>query len=289
MAEFEPDQESVARAATLSSRLMQDLRAVAEEGPPSRMRRKLFSEERYSEQAEGVPINDVVTHVGKMATEFAMARRWDNEVLCLKLDDGEFAPISIGDYFGGSSSSSYGADDWLELWEREFPFPFPLHRLWREVLRSSPEQEGLMVTDVAEAEERVARSLQSFLSYRFGGMKKWAEWIQGSQFFGRSKGPSGGGGGGVGGGSSPLPPPAVGPGGGLQIQVSCLTPGLRIHVAPAYFISWVFFGSPSTPVSSYVLPGRYVFAGDGPMLPRRTKDHGVFSIPPTYQPALTRF
>jgi hypothetical protein len=39
------------------------------------MRRKLFSEERYSEQAEGVPINDVVTHVGKMATEFAMARR----------------------------------------------------------------------------------------------------------------------------------------------------------------------------------------------------------------------
>lgn len=151
MPEFEPDQESVARAATLSSRLMQDLRSVAEEGPPSRMRHKLFSEQRYSEQAEGVPINDVVTHVGKMATEFAMARRWDNEILCLKLDDGEFAPISIGDYFGGSSSLSYGSDNWLELWEREFPFPFPLHRLWREVLRSSPEQEGLIVTNVPEA------------------------------------------------------------------------------------------------------------------------------------------
>jgi hypothetical protein len=286
MADFEPDQESVARAATLSSRLMQDLRSVAEDGPLSRMRHKLFSEQRYSEQAEGVPINDVVTHVGKMATEFAMARRWDNEILCLKLDDGEFAPISIGDYFGGSSSLSYGSDNWLELWEREFPFPFPLHRLWREVLRNSPEQEGLIVTSVAEAEERVARSLQRFLSYRFGGMKKWTEWIQGSQLFGGPKGPSGGGG--IGGGGT-APPLAVGPGGGLQIQVSCLTPGLRIHVAPAYFISWVFFGSPTTPVSSYVLPGRYVFAGDGPMLPRRKRDHAVFSIPPTYHAALTRF
>jgi hypothetical protein len=283
MPDFEPDQESVSRAATLSARLMRDLRSISQEGPPSKMRRELFSEQRYSEQAEGVPINDVVTNVGQMAAEFAMARRWDNEILCLKLDDGELAPISMTEYFGGPLWPSYGSEDWLELWEGSFPFPFPPHRFLRDILRNAEQQEErLMVTDVRQIEGSVERSLNGFLSYRFAGIKKWIEWIQG---IGGSMGPFGG----IGARSSSPPPLAVGPGGGLQVQVSCLTPGLRIHVSPAYFISWVFFGSPTTPVSSYVLPGRYVFAGDGPMLPRRTKDHGVFSIPPTYHAALTRF
>jgi hypothetical protein len=117
-------------------------------------------------------------------------------------------------------------------------------------------------------------------------MKGWAEWIRGTGIpgFGGSKGPPRGK------GSSSLPrPPAVGPGGGLQVQVSCLTPGLRIHISPAYFISWVYFGSPTTPVASYVFPGRYIFAGDGPMLPRRKKDPTIFCIPADYYPTLTRF
>ena len=284
--DFEPDQESVARAEALSSRLMNDLRAVAEEGPLAEGR-EVFSERRYSEQAEGVPITDVIANVGLMATEFALARRWSNEIPCLKLDDGELAPISIAEYFGGPSTPfSGGSVHWLEYWERYAPFPFPFHRLWKGIVLSSSEgEERLTVASVAEAEERVGRGLRGFLSYRFAGIKAWAEWIHGSQLFGGSKGPSGGFGGGIG-----APPPlSVGPGGGLQIQVSCLTPGLRIHVSPAYFISWVYFGSPTTPVSSYVLPGRYVFAGDGPMLPRRTKDHAVFAIPPTYHAALKRF
>ncbi len=282
MADFEPDQESVARAAALSSRLMNDVRAVAE-GPSSERRRKVFVDERYSEQAEGVPISDVVENVGRMATEFAMARRWNNEVPCVKLDEGDLAPISITEFFGGPSSPFHGSEDWFEYWERYGPFP--VHRLWRDAMRDSSELgERLVVTRVPDAEEAVGRSLQGFLSYRFAGIKAWTEWIRGSQLFRGSKGPFGG----VGGSSAP-PPLAVGPGGGLQVQVSCLTPGLRIHVSPAYFITWVYFGSPTTPVSSYVLPGRYVFAGDGPMLPRRLKDHAVFSIPPTYHAALTRF
>ena len=132
------------------------------------------------------------------------------------------------------------------------------------------EGEKVTMADAREVTGGVERSLKSFLSYRFAGMKQWGEWIQGRN-------------------RSATPPPAVGPGGALQVQVSCLTPGLRIHISPAYFINWVFFGSPTTPVTSYVLPGRYVFAGDGPMQPKRTKDHGIFCIPPTYHPALTRF
>lgn len=290
MPEFELDQESVWRAEKLSSQLMQELRMVSEEGPPPAARGgELFSERRYVEEVEGVPINDVLANVNQMATEFAMARRSGSEILCLKLGEAELAPISMAAFFPSPFWPSAGSEGWIEFWQRYFPFPFPPLGFWQDMLRRTAlQEEPLMVTNVREAEPGIGRSLSAFLSYRFAGMKKWADWIQGSgtRLFGSLTGPPVGK---VPGSSDPPPPPAVGPGGGLQVQVSCLTPGLRIHISPAYFISWMFFGSPTTPVMGYVLPGRYVFAGDGPMLPRRTRDHGVFSIPPTYYAALTRF
>ena len=115
MPDFELDKESVSRAEKLSSRLMEDLRMVSEKGPPSEMRRELFSEERYANQAEGVPISDVVEHVGQMATEFALAHRWDGEILCLKLEEGELIPISMAEFFGGPSWPGFGSEDWIEL------------------------------------------------------------------------------------------------------------------------------------------------------------------------------
>jgi len=102
MPEFELDEESVSRAEKLSSQLTRDLRRVSEGGEPPGMRRELFSEQRYAEQAEGVPINDVVNNVGQMAQEFSMARRWDSGIPCLKIHDGDVAPISMTEFFGGS-------------------------------------------------------------------------------------------------------------------------------------------------------------------------------------------
>jgi hypothetical protein len=285
--ESELDEESVLRARRLSSRLTDDLRMISEKGPPGEFRRERFSEQRFVEEAEGTPIKDVLANVEQMAVEFVTARRLDNRVLCLRLDDAELAPISLGAYLPGASQPTLDPNEWFELWESYFPFPYLAH--WREILfRSAQREENIVVSSVGEAVESVERSLKRFLSYRFAGMRKWGEWIHGigNQFLGGSTAPPQGGGT-HGGGFSP--PPAVGQGGGLQVQVSCRTPGLRIHVAPAFFINWVFFGSPTTPVTSYVLPGRYVFAGDGPMLPRLTKDGGTFCIPPTYYPVLTRF
>jgi len=93
MPDFQLDAESVSRGEKLSSRLMQDFRRVSEKDPSSEMRRELFSEQRYSEQAEGVPINDVITNVSQIAMEFAAARRWDGEVPCLALGNGEMARL----------------------------------------------------------------------------------------------------------------------------------------------------------------------------------------------------
>jgi hypothetical protein len=257
---------------------VEDIRAFSERGPDQDIRRELFSEQRYSEQAEGVPINDVVTNVSEMAMEFAAARRWDGEIPCLELGDGELAPISLSGFLGAPFGPFYGPGDWLE-WERRGPFP--PHRVWREIVRRSGSwEERVQIADVGKAEDGIQRNLHGFLSYRFAGIKKWAEWIRGAYGPSRSSEPSG---------SKGSPPPAVGAGGGLQVHVSCQTPGLRLHISPAYFISWVNFGSPTTPVAGYVLPGRYIFAGDGPMLPKRKRDLGVFCIPADYYPTLTRF
>jgi len=285
MPEFEPDEESESRAEKLSSRLMDGVRMFLEKLPPPDIGRKMFSEQEYSEYAQDVPISDVVTNVGQMASEFATVRRWGDEIPCLKLESGDLVPISMTEFFGGSFWPDYSSELWIDFWQRYFP----LHRYWHDLVRDSRlKEESLVVTDISKVVSAVGRNLTGFLAYRFAGISRWREWIQGAggQLSGGSKGPPRRG---RTGSDGPPPPPAVGPGGGLQVQVSCLTPGLRIHVSPAYFIRWVFFGSPSTPVSSYLLPGRYVFAGDGPMLLRRTKDHGVFSIPPTYHPYLTRF
>jgi hypothetical protein len=288
MPEFELDDESVSRAENLSSRLMNDLRQASEGGPQSEIRRELFSEGRYSEDEEGAPISDVVANVNQMAMEFATARRWDGEIPCLRLEGGGLAPISMAEFFGGPLSPFYGTEDWPELWDRYFGGPFPPHRLWREILkRFGRQQEGVVITDVYKAQSGVERNLNGFLAYRFAGMKQWAERML---KIGRSR---------PGGppwwpfrlegwGKTP-PPPEASAGGGLRVQVSCCTRGLRIHVSPAYFISWVYFGSPTSPVVGYVLPGRYIFAGDGPMLPRRKKDPTVFCIPADYNPDIKRF
>lgn len=288
MSEFEIDKDSRSRAERLSSRLINDLRMVSEEGATIEMRRELFSERRYAEQAEGVPLNDVVANVDQMAAELALARRWGEGIPFLKLNNGELGLISLTELFGAQNMQPFDSDVWLEFWDRYFGFP-PFERLWRNIYRHTDyEEKQIIVTSLGEAHEGLQRSLNEFLSFRFAGIKKWNEWIHGmSASFNNQGGghptssnPNG---------SGVSPPPAVGAGGGLQVQVSCLTPGLRVHISPAYFINWVYFGSPTSPVTSYVLPGRYVFSGDGPMLPKRKRDNGVFNIPPDYHPSLVRF
>lgn len=224
MPEFEPDNESVSRAEKLSSRLMDDLHRISEEGPLSDISREMFSNQQYSDETEGVPISDVVTNVAQMASEFAMARLWDGNVACLKLNNGDLAPISMTEFFG----ANYGSSVWIEFWERYGLFP--PRKFLRDVLRRSKAgMEEVVLTDVREATDAAGRNLTSFLSYRFTGIKHWREWIEGigPHLFGGSKGPTLSAGLGSG---NPPPPPGVASGGGLQVQVSCLTPGLRIHV-----------------------------------------------------------
>jgi hypothetical protein len=259
---FEPDEESRARADAFTNQLIQDLKIVLEEGAHPEVMSELFSQRRYADRSEGVPIADVVENVAQMAAQFALFSRLEMGTPCVPLNDGSEVPISIWGIFG---------------LPRHYPHVLFGREYVLEALRSYGQyDQHLTLTDVGEATENARGNVGTFLSYRFAGMKLWNALIR--RF------------GDLGSGAPQMPlPRGVGAGGGLQVEVFCSTPGLRIHVSPAIFIDWVFFGSPTFPATSYVLPGRYIFAGDGPMLPKWTRDDGVFKIPPTYQPRLTRF
>lgn len=281
-AEFEPDPDARRRAENLSARLIRDLRVISERGPDIDFSRQVFREAHYREEAANAPIQDVVDDVAEMAHEFAISRRIGGEILCARVGDDELAPVSLRDSLHGP----FGGAPWWEFWE-EFGFPLP-RRIWREAIKRAARNadDELISTSVEEAEAMTERNLASFLSFRFAGLKllpDWLHWRRDDSGGGPPGPPRGGS------ASGPPPPPIGGSGGGLQVEVSCQTRGLRLHIAPSYFQAWVFFGSPTYPVSNFVLPGRYRFAGDGPMQRRLITDRAVFSIPPTYKPVVTRF
>jgi hypothetical protein len=64
---------------------------------------------------------------------------------------------------------------------------------------------------------------------------------------------------------------------------------MRTHASPAYGISWRFFGHPTTPVTGYLRPGWWIFAGDGGPVGGWTPDNTVFHIPPSYSLKVNAF
>ncbi len=263
----EPDAESFQRAGYLADQLMDDVKLLSREMPPARVFNEVLSAKRYAEHAEAAPISDVVDCVAQMALEFSSARRLETPVLCLETEHA-LIPVSTAAVSGGPGSMV----NLLRQGDASV-----VRDLVNEAIHSYAQQSSQLKTvDVEQAEESAHFNLRIFLNYRFWGSKNWRDQSQ-NDFYG-SRPPV-----------TQIPPePAFG--GGLHVKVFSQTPGLRIQVAPAFFIDqWLFFGHPSTPVSGPILPGRHVFAGDGPMLPRRTVDPVIFATPPTFEIKLTRF
>jgi hypothetical protein len=68
----------------------------------------------------------------------------------------------------------------------------------------------------------------------------------------------------------------------LTISLSTINHGLQIQASPAYFISWSYFGNPTSPISGYLKPGRYIFGGQGLGLPTFTVDKTFVDVPPNF-------
>jgi len=77
-------------------------------------------------------------------------------------------------------------------------------------------------------------------------------------------------------------------GGMFEVEVTCKSKGYRILVSPAYFIDWVFFGSPSFPVKKALAPGRYIFGTDS-INGTFVSDGVIFRVPDDFKPVLEKF
>jgi len=201
-------------------------------------------------------VRDVFRDVERLSAEFSEYRKKRWGVLCARVGDDELVPIELtGSLILDPGSRRPLLQPYFDKDHKRTVLAY-LKRNGEDVVEAS--------LDKAIAETK--KNLTSFLSFRFAAASKaesvGTSWREG---FESTRGQSGSK-------------------GGLAVTVSCRTHGLRLHIAPSYFRTWVFFGSPTTPVSGSVLPGRYSFASDGPLV-----DPGVFSIPPTYNPVLTRF
>jgi hypothetical protein len=295
--DYRPDEESEELARKLANSTVKDLwRASKSSGDSDGSAVTLDLHAR--ELGIDAPMRDVTFVMEEFAWQLELARQFDGQMPCVRTGDDEQAetvPLSI-----------------------EFEWPFPRHlRSWRslrrffrfppeffyeeyrDMLGSRGKSEGISMESSDNVLERLESGLGDFLSYRIAGFRAWMGWVMGKEQRGQgnfdAKGgrkPPGGGGGGKGrsgSGGPPPPPSSWSPGGGLGVEMWCSTPGLTIEFSHAYFIHFMNFGAPSSPVKNTLLAGRYVFQGKGPTYPKGTPRSQVFRVPPDYKAVTTYF
>lgn len=138
--------------------------------------------------------------------------------------------------------------------------------------RERAKEEDFPFVDVDEATSTVRKLLGSFLSFRFWGLSHLDNSVdQGSQ----RTGPSG-------------QRTSLGTAKKtyLSVTVDSQNPGLSLEASPAYFITWSYFGAPTSPVTGHLIPGRYIFRGSGTLVPMPTEEPRSFNIPPHLNPVL---
>ncbi len=252
-----------------------------------------FSFERHArELGIEAPLRDVSYVTQEFAWQWELARAFGVGMPCVRLGEGkqvEIVPLSL-------------PFDWpfprpamtVRSLRRFFSFPpDSLYEAYREFLRSQTKTEEITVESAEAVLKNIQNGLGNFIAYRIGGYRAWLNWMLGGDQERREKGGKSGGGqsgsGRSGHGNNLPPPPSSSPGGGVGVEFRCNTTGLTIEFSHAYFVHFLNFGAPSSPVKNTLLGGRYVFQGKGPMNPSGTRRSQIFVIPPDYISITTFF
>jgi hypothetical protein len=294
--DFHPDDECEELARKLASSTVEDLRKSRESshsGEDSRISLDLHARQLGID----APLRDVSFVMEEFAWQWELAREFGGRMPCVRIGEegeGETVPLSVP--FEWPFPRHFRSWRWMR---RAFPFPPDyFYEAYESFLRSRGEIEGIAIESADKALQQLQKGLGSFLAFRIAGFRAWTSWMMGgiktgqgnSHDKGGKKPPGGGGGRGrSGSGNSPPLPPSSAPGGGLGVEVSCMTHGLNIEFSHCYFIHFLNFGAPSSPVKNTLLAGRYVFQGKGPMYPSGTSRSPIFCIPPDYKPVITYF
>jgi hypothetical protein len=293
--DYRPDEESDMLARKLASSTVEDLRKSR--GSSNEPESSSISLERHAREfGIEAPLHDVTFVLQEFAWQWELAREFDGRMPCVRIgvdEQAETIPLSVP--FDWPFPRPFRS---FRSFRRLFGFPPEyLFDAYREFLKSRSEGEGISVESADNVLGRLQNGLGDFLAYRIAGFRAWVAWMMGSEQSERGNGggkggkkSSGGGGRGhSGSGGPPPPPPSSSPGGGLGVEVSCMTLGLTLEFSHSYFIHFLNFGAPSSPVKNTLFAGRYVFQGKGPTYPLGTPRSPIFRIPPDYKPAITYF
>jgi hypothetical protein len=223
----------------------------------AQVREGRFRRERQRNQSN-VPLSDVIYNLERLSLLLAYSRSTDFPLPCLQIN-GTLVAIDLISEILPSRHLSVSLDFLVDSqW---------LYYLFRRMSRRGWEfnDEGVISVSPFEVEESTRVSLSSFLAYRIAGIGDTPSDTGGVFAF-----------------NLPAAPTTY-----LTVKVSTANPGLQLSAAPAYFINWMYFGAPTSPVTGYLLPGMYIFGGSGPLQPKFKFDPTPIAIPPYLNPTLT--
>jgi hypothetical protein len=205
---------------------------------------------------------DVEEGIGRFKSELEIARERDGQVFGAVLSDDIDYPAPID------------SREFLAALDRNHPYfqealaqgqPWLNAEFTKQIMAAANLEVATL--DTADATTAFIGRLARFLFYRLLGSTVRLP-----------------GGGPPTGGSPPgSSPPSPAPGGVLPFTVHTNTGGLRIWSCPAYLVGrGRVFGSPSTPVSGWIRPGRFIFGTENSS-GTLSWDQGVYDVPPATQ------
>jgi len=272
--EFEPSQLELESAKRASGQFVSHWKRMMSSDRPTTRR---FAEKVRvpEEEKAGVSFRDVSATIGLIARQSSYFLSRFRKLPCFGFSTGDMPLCSAQEFFGSKKLGD-------KIINGSNKDEFNGNYLGDTEQRFLKQDNHPMMVDMEEGEEYLRDGLTRFLAHRVGGYPRGALLIgetTTSRILDRCQ---------LSGTNIVMPGDIKN--GLMMVRVKCKSSGLRVHSSPAYFLNFGYFGDPSTPdVDGWLLPGRYVFATDGPSPPDYLPDNAVFLIPSQYNPHVKKF
>lgn len=224
----------------------------------------------------GLELNDINENLTILKSQIKFLERFGvkDTIPCLTIGKS-IIPIDIFQYFENREKRlSLLPDFYDEYYYRHFFMEELIDRFLNRIEKSL--NKNVTNQNLESVKSNVKNSLSSFIEMRHASFFNHNIVSKISKFF-------------RGGGGSP---PSISSGARtkyLTVTVNTNNHGLDILASPAYFVTWKKFGSPTSPVAGYLIPGTYIFGGSGVGVPTFTHDSTPVDIPPNLDITITTF
>ncbi len=224
----------------------------------------------------GLELNDINENLTTLKTQIRLLERigLKDQTPCLTVGETKI-PIDIFNYLDDREKATSLSQDYYD--EFDYRHSFMDERLFRLVAGIKNSTNNYVTIQSLEfVKSNVKKALSSFIEMRHASFFNQGITNKISSFFRRN-------------GGSPPNLSGVSNSKYLTVKVNTNNHGLDIEASPAYFVKWKKFGSPTSPIEGYLIPGTYIFAGSGIGLPTFTTDLTPVDIPPNLDITITKF